>query len=242
MQPSHPFQPPEGIIAQYEAYDVAEHPLFVDLRSRPVDLGLIWLLMINLQAGVSEQFIHWLAKTIDRVPDRRIGSLIAKQLNDELGNGNFEQIHSLLLDQFVSALQHHGTRAPDERSLKPGRDLERASSKLFTSDEPYEAVGALMVSEIFAKKMDKALADELRRPNALPKEALTWLSIHEVLEASHADDSCDLARLVPRSGAELAATWRGAHAQWSYLWNFLEAVRGLEAEMREPTLITRTPA
>jgi pyrroloquinoline quinone (PQQ) biosynthesis protein C len=233
--------PAEQIVAQYERYDVSSHPLFVDLRARPLDLGTIWLLMINLQTGVSEQFIHWLAKTIDRVPDRRIASLLCKQLNDELGNGDFSQIHSVLLDRFVGALAEHGARAPDERSLKPGRDLQRAVTKLFTSDEPYEGVGALMVSEIFAKQMDKALADELRRPHMLPPEAMVWLSIHEVLEASHADDSGDLAQLVPSSGPELAAAWRGATVQWDLLWNFLDAVRALQADVREPTEVMRRP-
>lgn len=240
-QPQSPLAPPEEIVATYERVEVRDHPLFRDLRSRPVDLGAIWLLMVNLQAGVSGQFIHWLAKTIDRVPDRRIAAVVAKQLYDELGNGNPDQIHSLLLDNFVDALANHATRTLDERSLKPGRDLERASSRLFVSDEPYEGVGALMVSEIFAKKMDTALADELRRQNSLPKQALTWLDIHEVLEASHADDSGDLAKLVPRSGAALIATWRGATAQWDSLWHFLDAVHALQADLREPTLRIRTP-
>ena len=81
--------------------------------------------------------------------------------------------------------------------------------------------------EIFAKKMDRCLGDEVRRQNAISDDALTWLTIHEVLEVDHAEDSGALAALVTEHGPSLAATWRGAIAQWDALWEFLDGVAAL---------------
>jgi hypothetical protein len=103
---------------------------------------------------------------------------------------------------------------------------ERATA-LFNAADPYEGVGALIVGEIFAKKMDRALGDEIRRQDAVPADALRWLVLHETLEIDHAGDSGALAELIPKRGPSLAATWRGAIAQWEVLWAFLDDVQKL---------------
>jgi hypothetical protein len=212
-----------ALVDEYEALQVAEHPLFVRLRANPVDLGALWLLVANMNAGISPNFVRWLARTIARVGDTRIASLIAKQLDDELGNGEFERIHSLLLERFVAGLapwrpQH----AP--MGLEAGIRLGERATHVFETAEPFEAVGGLMVAEIFAKKMDQCLGDEIRRQDQVPEDALVWLNIHEVLEVDHAEDSRGLAALVPEAGPELAATWRGARALWAAMWGFLDDV------------------
>src|SRR5207248_355021 len=98
--------------------------------------------------------------------------------------------------------------------------------------DPYEGVGALMVGEIFAKKMDRCLGDQIRRQDLVPREALTWLVIHETLEEDHANDSHELAALIPADAERVAAAWRGARAQWQALWDFLGGVAGLMDEVR----------
>lgn len=82
----------------------------------------------------------------------------------------------------------------------------------------------MIVGEIFAKKMDHCLGEEIRRQGAIAAEALTWLVIHETLEVDHADDSRALAKLIPDSDIVLSATWSGARTQWSQLWDFLDGV------------------
>jgi pyrroloquinoline quinone (PQQ) biosynthesis protein C len=109
--------------------------------------------------------------------------------------------------------------------LRAGRELAQAGAQPFAATNIYEAVGALMVGEIFAKKMDKCLADEVRRQNDVPAEALKWLMIHETLEVEHADDSGQLADLVPERDEALRALWRGAEYQWETLWRFLNGVQ-----------------
>lgn len=227
----------DAIVAEFARIEVAGHPFFVELRARPVDLQAIWLLMVNLRAGISRDFVLWLTSTIARVEDRRIGSLAAKQLNDELGNGTFAQIHSVLLDSFVGGLAPWRRNGLDEAVLlAPGRRLGTEAGKIFSGPgEPYEAVGALMVGEIFAEKMDRCVGNEIRRQNDISAEALEWLTLHETLEADHAGDSQALAALVPGTGPTLEATWRGAVAQWNALWSFLDGVHQLAQNRRTPS-------
>jgi pyrroloquinoline quinone (PQQ) biosynthesis protein C len=214
---------PEQIVARYEQIEVSTHPLFVRLSGRPVDLQTIWLLMANLRVAISAEFVTWLATTIARIDDRRIASLLAKQLNDELGNGNNAEIHSILLDRFVEGLDPWRPTTILPETLEPGRTLLTTMSEIFGA-APYVAIGALVASEIFAKKMDHCLGDVVRRQNSISEEALLWLTIHEVLEVDHADDSLELAKLVPPEEACMKDVLHGAASEWSALWRFLSDI------------------
>ena len=220
------------IVDEYEQYDVAKHAFFEELSQQPVDYLALWLLMANLQCSISEHFVRWLANVIQRIDDQRIASLLAKQLNDELGNGDPRQMHSVLLERFVSGLAVFRPRAVEQDVFSAGRGLLASMTETFNANDPYEGVGALMVSEIFAKKMDKCVGDQLRRQAAIPRETLHWLDLHEHLEIDHADDSRELAALVPARGLQLSAAWRGARAEWAALWGFLDEVHATTAAVR----------
>ncbi|MEY2933117.1 MAG: hypothetical protein RL033_3866 [Pseudomonadota bacterium] len=220
------------IVAEYEARNVADHPLFQRLRAEPVSLEALWFLVANMNAGISPNFVRWLGMTIARLPDYRVASLIAKQLDDELGHGDFAGIHSVLLEKFVGALSRWRPERAGENLLRAGERLGEQASAVFESAEPYEAVGGLIVAEIFAKKMDSCLGDEIRRQNLVAPEALRWLEIHEVLEVDHAEDSASLAALIPEEGYALSATWRGARGLWDAMWGFLDDVEQLAFERR----------
>jgi pyrroloquinoline quinone (PQQ) biosynthesis protein C len=83
------------------------------------------------------------------------------------------------------------------------------------------------VAEVFAKEMDKCLGEEIRRQDLLSDDALAWIRLHEVLELNHAEDSNELAALVPDEAETLRATWRGAQEQWQALWQFLDDVEAI---------------
>jgi hypothetical protein len=219
--------PARQIVVEHEAREVSDHPLFVRLKSEPVSLEALWFLVANMNAGISPNFVRWLGLTIARLSDYRVASLIAKQLDDELGNGDFQGIHSVLLERFVAGLAHWRPERPGENLLQAGERLGQRASAVFESGEPYEAVGGLIVAEIFAKKMDRCLGDEIRRQSQVSPDALRWLEIHEVLEVDHAEDSWGLASLVPEHGDALAATWRGARELWDAMWGFLDDVAAL---------------
>jgi pyrroloquinoline quinone (PQQ) biosynthesis protein C len=220
----HTLPPAEKIVEEYEQREVSNHPLFVWLRENPINMEAVWFLMANLRAGISNDFVRWLATAIDRTDDRRIASILAKQLNDELGNGELDQIHSLLLDRFMAGLDPWKPKRVLHRMLEPGHRLADRAGVLFHDREPYEGIGALMVGEIFAKKMDHCVGEEIRRQNSVDQDALRWLILHETLEVDHADDSLALASLIPKRDAVLAQLWRGATEQWNILWEFLDGV------------------
>ena len=79
---------PTSIVDFYEAIEVADHPLFVTLASRPVDLSALWVLVANMNEGISPNFVRWLATTIARIDNSRLASLLAKQLADEIGRAS----------------------------------------------------------------------------------------------------------------------------------------------------------
>jgi hypothetical protein len=215
---------PTSIVDFYEGIEVADHPLFVALASRPVDLSALWVLVANMNQGISPNFVRWLALTIARVEDTRVASLLAKQLADELGNGDPARIHRTLLERFVAGLEPWRPRGPGGCSLDAGRRLGERASQVLESGTPFEAIGGMIVAEIFAKKMDHCLGEQIRRQELVPREALLWLEIHEVLEIDHAEDSRGLAELVPVGGPAGAEAWQGARALWSAMWGFLDDV------------------
>jgi hypothetical protein len=215
---------PTNIVDEYEGVDVAAHPLFVFLAERPVNLEALWILVANMNAGISPNFVRWLALSIARMPDDRISSLIAKQLDDELGNGKAENIHRVLLERFVAGLEPWSPKDPAGRVLVAGQRLAERASEVFDTGAPFEAIGGLIVAEIFAKKMDQCLGNEMRRQSLVPREALVWLDIHEVLEVNHAADSYELAVLVPDDGPALNSAWQGARKLWAAMWGFLDDV------------------
>jgi pyrroloquinoline quinone (PQQ) biosynthesis protein C len=222
--------PPGLIVEEYEAVDVEKHPLFVRMASSPVNMQALWLFVANMNAGISPNFVRWLALTIARVPDCRIASLLAKQLDDELGNGNADKIHRILLERFVAGLEPWRPEGNGVEWLAAGRRLGLRASEVFEDGQPFEAVGGLVVSEIFAKKADRCLGDEIRRQSLVPRDALVWLDIHEVLEVDHAEDSRELALLVPEQGPALEQAWQGARALWAAMWGFLDDVEALAFE------------
>lgn len=215
---------PTNIVDEYESVDVSAHPLFVSLAESPVNLEALWLLVANMNAGISPNFVRWLALSIARMPDDRISSLIAKQLDDELGNGKADHIHRVLLERFVAGLEPWSPKDPERRVLAAGHRLAQRASEVFDTGAPFEAIGGLIVAEIFAKKMDQCLGDEIRRQALVPREALVWLDIHEVLEVHHAADSYELAVLVPDQGEAVTQAWHGARTLWAAMWGFLDDV------------------
>lgn len=224
--------PAEEIVSRYRRVEVADHPFFITLAQRPVDLEGVYLLMANLQQGISGSSVTRLAGTIARVVDSRVAALLTKQLNDELGGGDLSRIHSVLLEHFVTALSPWCARADDEALMGAGRRLARDGARPFLASNPYESLGALMVGAIFAEKMGACLAHDMRRQLLVVGHSLRWLELHETPKARHAWDPRELAELLPKEGPSLSATWRGAIDQWGTLWRFLDDVHEMLVAMR----------
>jgi pyrroloquinoline quinone (PQQ) biosynthesis protein C len=199
------------IIERFENHDhITDHPYFHRLRREPANLTHLWKLLANFQISISKNFARRLARILARVEDARVLCILAEQLNDEMGDGNFERAHINLFANMMSRLEPWRPVEVDESVFTPGRRLDPRLAEIYEADDIYECLGALMVGEIFGKQMDKFIADEFRRQVEVDPASLEWLILHEELEVSHADSSADLARLIP--SASIEATWKGAVA------------------------------
>lgn len=220
-----PVQNAQELVSTYEQMELAEHPFFQSLSVEPLNLGAIWLLTKNVNAkeAISHNFVRWLATLIARVDDNRLRSIMTKQLHHELGEGDITQIHNNMLKNLITALEPWQPANFTEDWLEPGRKMGKDVEQLFVSVEPaYVGIGALMVGEICAEQIQLCLGNAIRRQNVIEPSALKWITLHEDLEADHADDSLILAGLVPNTNEALKALWQGGDAMYNAFTTLLD--------------------
>lgn len=216
-----PWQPsPEELCAYYEQAGAGEHPLFHRMHRESPDLGRLWLLMANGREGIGNPFVGWLSSLISRIQEGPIRAILAKQLNDELGDGDFSRSHRVLLDRLIEALDPFRPKGNPETLLAPGRILKEELEALYTRPDPYEAIGASIVVEIFGKQVDQQLGKVFRRQKSILPDTFTWVTLHETLEEEHASESLDLARLAPKDKQE--AILKGASDLAAISWRYLD--------------------
>jgi DMATS type aromatic prenyltransferase len=206
--PRRPPTTPAEIVERFESESLADHPFMRRIRREPVDLYKLWKLMANAQIGIVAGFSRRLAQVVARVTDDRVRSILARQLNDELGGGNYDRAHSQLFGKLVLGLEQWKPARLDDALFAPGAALSDALEAIYMSPDPWEGVGATMVIEIFGRQVDQFFGDEFRRQMEVDPKSLEWLTMHEELEVDHSAESLELAHLVP--AAALPSVWRGA--------------------------------
>jgi hypothetical protein len=192
-----------------EVEPITHHKFFARMQSEEPNLRHLWKLLANFHISISKNFAQRLASIAGRVEDGRIRCILAEQLNDEMGNGKFERAH---INLFASMMSTLNPWAPEksEALLAPGRTLDVKLAEIYGAPDLNVALGAVMAGEVFGKQMDQRLADEFRRQSDVDLKSLEWLTLHEELEAHHADSSTVLADLLPTAAVE--SVWSGAHA------------------------------
>lgn len=203
--------PAEQIVHRYEKEIVlADHPFFQRLGREPVNLSHLWLVMANFWEAIVHDFPSKLARAIANIDNDEIKSVMVKQLNDELGEGDFSRAHKAMFRRLVASLEPYKMAGDQQKLMAPGRRFGARLAQHMLSADPWEAVGALMMVEVYGSQTDTRMGAEFRRQHELDPNALGWLHLHETLEVDHAGDSLKLAKLVPKSGPELESAWRGA--------------------------------
>jgi pyrroloquinoline quinone (PQQ) biosynthesis protein C len=223
--PPPPVWPATEAVRRYEATPVTAHPFFERLRREPVDLRRLWKLLANLRACITLDFPRRLAALTARVDDDRIRAILAKQLNDELGNGDFSRAHRHLFEHMIGGVA--ATLEPPavtEELVQPGREFGQELERLYVRADPHEGLGASLLVEVYGKQVDAFIADEFRRQRAVSPQTLEWLHLHEALEVDHVDESMVLARLLPSSGPRLDGAWRGVRAVADGSWRFFDGM------------------
>jgi DMATS type aromatic prenyltransferase len=222
LAPPRGATPAEELVRHHEATPVTAHPFFARLAREPVDLGRLYALLANFREGIVRDFPRRLAALTARIDDDRLRSILAKQLNDELGNGDFSRAHRGLFEQMLANLAPYRPGGDAAALVEPGRELGREMERLYVEADPYEGLGASFVAEIYGKQVDACVAGEFRRQRQVAPESLEWLHLHEHLEVDHADEAMQLARLLPEGGPALEAAWRGASALADASWHFFD--------------------
>ncbi len=211
-RPSRP-QTPEAMVEYYATVErIAEHPLFRRLEREAPTLAPLWVILANTFIGIGTSFARWLASLVARVEDDGMRTILAKQLNDELGDGHPDKAHRLLFQKMLADLEPYALEGDREALLAPGRRLAGRLAQHYLARPELEAVGGTLVMEIWGKQVDQRIGLLVRRQTELDTESLSWLVLHETLEVAHADESVVLARLTPQDPESHAAVCRGAEA------------------------------
>ncbi|MDI1449989.1 iron-containing redox enzyme family protein [Polyangium sp. 6x1] len=222
--PSPSVDDPEHVVRRHDERPITDHPFFARLEREPFNGRVLAILVLNMREAITLHFARRLASVVARVEEDPIRSILAKQLNDELGNGDPSRTHKVLFDVFANGVKEWLTEPPSPASLEPGRVFGAALEELYLARSPYEGLGATLIMEVLGKQADLALGKLFRRNReTLPAPVLEWLVLHEELEHDHVDESHALARMIP-AGPKKRLAARGAAELWDVAWAFLDAM------------------
>jgi hypothetical protein len=168
-------------------------------------------------------FAAWLASVTAVVQDERCRCLLARQLNEEMGDGDISRAHSRLMTDFLAAIEPLRPPNIDPSWMAPGKTVGRILAQHYLSRDQFEAMATLMAGEICAHQLIASVG-ELLKPHLAHIDAsgLTWLIHHNEVEGGHADESLVLAGFVPHSPAAIASVARGALGLHRALWQSMD--------------------
>jgi DMATS type aromatic prenyltransferase len=209
----------EEVLQYYELHTVEKHPFLQRLQREPVNRQHIWLLCMNVREAVVPHFTRWLINIIARMKDERILSILVKQLNDELGNGDIDGIHRKLYEIMMTAIDDWRVESFTEDLVIPGQEINQCLETIYSDLNPYRGLGTAIVLEVMAKQFDLCLGKEFRKTE-VDLSAIQWLIIHEELELDHADESLTIAGFVAEE--HLAVTIASAKEARFVSWRFFD--------------------
>ncbi|NEP03198.1 MAG: iron-containing redox enzyme family protein [Symploca sp. SIO2E9] len=225
----------EELIDFYEQKDI-RNDYFQWLYSRPVDLSSIWLLLHNLR-GITADFVRWLASGVSRIDDNVIRCLLVKQLYDELGNGNYQKCHTVLFDRFYKAFHPWQPKSITTGKMDaltigaPGIKLRQRLEGYFNAPDPTVIIAAFLVEEIYAKKLNECLNEQVMRTQEISEYDLTWLTLHSAVEADHAGDSINLARRLEEMETCRSLVYIVTQEVWNIFIRFQDEMYALNLEL-----------
>jgi DMATS type aromatic prenyltransferase len=212
----------EKVWKYYEDNTIADHPFLQRLKREPVNPQHLWLLFTNFHAAVNN-FTRRLALVISRINDERICSILAKQLNEELGDGDIDRIHKKMYDRLMININHWRIPAFNESMLIPGNRFSDSLEDIYSNYHPYEAVGSAILMEIQAKQFDICVGEEFRKTD-IDLASIEWLVLHEELEIDHADETQIVARLADDYSEGIIPAIQGAMKARVASWKLLDGM------------------
>ncbi|WP_310418523.1 tryptophan dimethylallyltransferase family protein [Chamaesiphon sp. OTE_8_metabat_110] len=209
----------EETTRHYKDNSVESHPFFQRLHREPANLTSLWLLFANFQEGIVSHFTRRLALVVAHIDDEHIRCILAKQLNEELGNGDVSQIHRKIFDRLTLALEPYKPQLITTEMLLPGHKLSQSLEALYSDPNPYIGVGAAILMEVRGEQRDEIVNKELAR-TTLDNSVLSWFYLHGELEVGHADEIMKLAHHIDDSNGDKAGVMQGLELTSAALWDF----------------------
>lgn len=204
----------EHLIAHLNDKNFAAHPCLEQIAGRGILAGEgLRDLLVNAR-GFSFGQRRWYALLVARTEDVRIQSLLAKQLNDELGAGDFSRIHIYHYDSLIETL---GKTSPSG----PGLRLEAAAETHYSAANSDEALGTVIAAEIRALQFNQWVSTLMGRHNSSSIPASAWHDEHSDTEPDHADEAAQMFQLLSTPERRSSAA-KGALALDAALDTFLD--------------------
>ena len=219
LEPARSLPSLEKMVWHYRNLSVEDHPFFQRLHREPANLTNLWLLFANFQEGIVDHFTRRLALVVAYIDDEYIRCVLAKQLNEELGNGDVSQIHRKIFDRLTHALAPYKPEHVTTEMLLPGSRLSQDLEALYSDPNPYIGVGAAILMEVRGEQRDEIVNKELARTE-LDSSVLSWFYLHGELEIGHADEIIKLAHQIDNSDGDKAAVLQGLEMTSDVLWDF----------------------
>lgn len=214
---------PTDVVNSYEdAWSITTHPFLRRMAREKNGLPALALLLLNFRTAITRDFARRLASVVGRVEEDEVRCIIAQQLAEELGSGDFSRAHKELFEKLASGMQALRPHGDLDAQLAPGRTLGAAIEDLYIHRDAYEGLGATLIMEVYGRQVDQFMGEQLRRHDTeLPAAVTEWLTLHETLEVEHVDEVKTLARVIP-PGDKARAAARGARALGLAGWRFFD--------------------
>jgi DMATS type aromatic prenyltransferase len=207
---------PEHIVRRHEAEPLTNHPFFRRLRREPANTARLWKLMANVRVALIDDFPRMLSSLVARIDDDRLRCVLAKQLDDELGHGDYARARKGLFAKLMQAIEPWRPMEDEPSLLGPGQALRGELERLYLEADPCEGVGATLMGTVFADQLRRFAGEQLDRQGSMYRSDLKWLSPPKSEDEEHAEAAA-LAGLLPDGPPRVAAS-RGAQAVVSAAW------------------------
>lgn len=226
------------IIENCKKYPITAHPFFQRLRSEPPNLTAYWAYFANLEP-LSIKTADWFANILVHVDNIRLKSILSSIIYDEMGRGDMNQIHCLLLEKLVKGLEPWRVQKSNLDVLYPGKNLAEEFDKLCLGDniDKFVVLGSIIGGEVHGGQMASFMGQEVRRQKELDLSIFEWATLHEEVEGEHTQKSGVMSKFLPSSGTGFESVMAGAKWENDTFWQWLDGIHNI-AYGEEPKLVS----